>query len=425
MKNKHSLSSDVLQQLLNMAQGVPTASPGEFSKTLRDLLRTSDDSTLKVLTREETFGIGEILIQQGQQEDFLYVILSGRVLVFSGDLHDPLILGIRGVGECLGEMSMIDNAPRSATVVALEPVRVLRIEREAFLRLLQHEPEFTLRLMHLLSQRLRQAEAFRDVEKHSQRLIRRKVNRLVEEKRALEEARQIQQTMINFIVHDLRNPLGIVSNVLEMLEIMLPRDQVQSNEDLFQMGQVAVARMQSLIETLLDTARYEAGQMELMLSEFYVSELLDLVTRMQQIRAQSKAITLTLQAAPQLPSITADQARIERVLANLIDNAIKYTPYGGTIQVSAQVIEQEGTRWIEFRVNDSGPGIPPEARERIFEPFVQLGQSHSGLGLGLNYCRLTVEAHGGKIWVEDGEGGSGSCFVFTLPLTPTAEDKVC
>ncbi len=421
MSEKYLLSPDVIQKLLEMSTGVPPTLPDKFSRTLLELLHTLDEETWKNFIREERFVIGEILLRQGEQGDFMYLLLSGRVLAFSGDLHTPMILGIRGVGDFLGEMSMIDGEPRSATVVAIEPVRALRIEQEAFALLLQRAPAFSLRLMQLLSQRLRQAEKHRNADQRAERLIRRQVERLAEEKHALEQAQQARQKMLNFVVHDLRNPLGVIANVLEMLELMMPEEHVQANRDLFQMGQMATERILSLTETLLDMARYEAGQMELMLSEFSPAEMIDILAKMENLRAQTKAITLEVQVAPQLPPLTADRARIERVLTNLLDNAIKHTPYGGKIKISARVIEQDHQPWLEIRVNDTGPGVPPEARQRIFEPFVQLDTSHGGLGLGLDYCRLTVQAHGGKIWVEDGEGGIGSCFVFTLPLTPTEE----
>jgi signal transduction histidine kinase len=98
-----------------------------------------------------------------------------------------------------------------------------------------------------------------------------------------------------------------------------------------------------------------------------------------------------------------------------VDNAIKYTPSSGLITVRA---EKEGGH-IVFSVNDTGPGIPPRERERIFEQFAQVeGEklSHRGFGLGLAFCKLAIAAHGGKIWVEDGEGGVGSQFKFTLPI---------
>jgi signal transduction histidine kinase len=116
-----------------------------------------------------------------------------------------------------------------------------------------------------------------------------------------------------------------------------------------------------------------------------------------------------------LPTIQVDQTKIIRVLSNLIDNAIKFTPVLGSIQVNAKVVEN---KCIEVQVSDTGPGIPEEYLERIFERFSQIpGQAgrRRGSGLGLTYCRMAVEAHGGQIWVES-IVGTGSTFYFTLPI---------
>lgn len=416
MSEAKILPPHVIQRLVELNKGTASTLPDAFEQVLRQLFKALDYPTLKSLVREVTFTIGEMLIRQGESGDFMYLILSGRVLAFAGDLRTPMILGIRGPGEFIGDMSMIDRQPRSATVVAIEPVRALYIEREAFETMLKLVPEINLCLMQALSLRLRQAEAHRSMEQRSGRLVRLQVERLVEEKRALEVAQRTQEQTINFIVHDLRSPINVAQSVLEMLEVMLPDEILRENRDLFQVGNLALRKILDMTETLLDLARYEAGKLELQLSTFSVTEIVNTILRMQSLLAQNKQITLTGEVEATLSTLTADQNRIERILINLLDNALKHTPYGGSISVRALPTQLEnGTSGIMFRVNDTGPGIPAEARESIFEPNVQLDTEHGGLGLGLHYCRLTVEAHGGRIWVEDGENGVGSCFVFVLP----------
>jgi signal transduction histidine kinase len=130
---------------------------------------------------------------------------------------------------------------------------------------------------------------------------------------------------------------------------------------------------------------------------------------------------VTLQAIlpDELPPITVDEEKIERVLANLIGNAIKYTPGEGKITVTAEAQDDH----IQVNVTDTGPGISPEDRKRIFERFAQVegSSSRQGFGLGLSFCRLAVEAHGGQIWVESGDDEIGSRFSFTLPLEKPPE----
>ena len=126
-------------------------------------------------------------------------------------------------------------------------------------------------------------------------------------------------------------------------------------------------------------------------------------------------MTLTQNFPSNLPSVLADPNQIRRVLTNLVDNAIKYSPKGGALTVTA--VRQNNM--VEVSVTDAGPGVAPEERERIFDRFTQAetgGIRPRGFGLGLSYCKLAVEAHNGRIWVEPGPDGVGSRFAFTLPI---------
>ncbi len=135
----------------------------------------------------------------------------------------------------------------------------------------------------------------------------------------------------------------------------------------------------------------------------------------------TKGQTLSAQFAPNLPRVLADEALILRVLTNLMDNAIKFTSFGGKITVGVELIEGE----LEFSVQDTGLGIPDQDRQRIFDRFVRLESADGvkGTGIGLAFCKLAVEAHKGRIWVES-EAGHGATFYFTLPLEVDIEDHL-
>ena len=184
------------------------------------------------------------------------------------------------------------------------------------------------------------------------------------------------------------------------------------------MAQAAIHRMFALIESLLDVERLEAGSDPLLLDPLDIQTLVDETVGQYLPIAVGSDVTIAVQHhdAP-LPSIVADRTRIERVLTNLIDNGLKFSPEGGTLTVSTARAEDG----ISVSVNDEGPGIPADVRRRVFDRFVQVSQRRDGtrgFGLGLAYCHTAVAAHGGRIWVDEGAGGRGSCFMFTLPLKP-------
>ena len=138
------------------------------------------------------------------------------------------------------------------------------------------------------------------------------------------------------------------------------------------------------------------------------------VVERNRAMAGAKDVALMVDRQDNLPSVVADRQRIDRVLTNLVDNALKFTPPGGTIRVS---IRREKDLLIAT-VNDTGSGIPEHQRERIFDRFTQTekGRKARGFGLGLAFCRSAVTAHGGRIWAEPGEDGQGTRFVFELPV---------
>jgi signal transduction histidine kinase len=130
--------------------------------------------------------------------------------------------------------------------------------------------------------------------------------------------------------------------------------------------------------------------------------------------AESTGVALEANLPEVLPMVLGDRDFLERVLINLLDNALKFTSGKGWVRVEVHPVQDD----VRVEVIDTGPGVPIEDRERIFEKFTHTrGQSGTrrGLGLGLAFCQMAVEAHGGRIWIEDGPGGRGSCFVFTLP----------
>jgi NtrC-family two-component system sensor histidine kinase KinB len=241
------------------------------------------------------------------------------------------------------------------------------------------------------------------------------VLRDVSDEQRLEQAREL---ITETLVHDLRSPLsailGAVAILQEDLEEKGKLDEV-SRQGL-QVAQRAGARVMSLVESLLEISRMQSGHMELSPSPVNLYTLAAAILADYRQQANELGIILHNEIPGDLPTIRADPAKLGRVFANLLDNALKFTPSGGQVNISAD-LQIDG--FIAVRIRDTGPGIPEEYRQKIFERFTQVpGRAgrRRGSGLGLTFCRLVMEAHGGGIRAEAGANG-GSVFVLTLPLS--------
>jgi signal transduction histidine kinase len=215
------------------------------------------------------------------------------------------------------------------------------------------------------------------------------------------------------IYHDLRSPLANVVSSLDVLASMLPQEGEAIFTSLLNIAVRSTERIQRLTNSLLDINRLEAGQpigdRQPVAPHALANDAVDAVLPV----ARNKNIGITIGVPAELPLVSVDSDMIRRVLVNLVENAIKFTPPQGKIHVGARQDGNYVTVWVE----DTGPGIPIPEQERIFDKFTRLDTKERarGLGLGLAFCRLAVIGHGGRIWVES-EPGSGASFIFTLPI---------
>jgi len=216
------------------------------------------------------------------------------------------------------------------------------------------------------------------------------------------------------IYHDLRSPLANIISSLDILSTLLPADSDPSIGTVFQIATRSTDRLQRLISMLLDIYRLESGQAIVRKADVDPAELASDCVDVVRQSAEGKTQVLNVVIADGLPIISADYDMIRRVFINLLENAVKFTPNGGAIEAGCALQESEVMLWVQ----DTGPGIPPESREKVFEKYsrLQTDRYPKGIGLGLAFCRLAVLAHGGRIWVES-PAGAGSRFIFTLPVT--------
>jgi signal transduction histidine kinase len=234
----------------------------------------------------------------------------------------------------------------------------------------------------------------------------------------LETASRHKSDFLATMSHELRTPLNAIIGFSEILHEQmfgeLNERQLAYVDDVLAAGK----HLLSLINDVLDLAKIEAGRMELELSSVALPELLRSAVSMHSEQASRGGIALALTTEPAEIEITADERRMRQVVFNLLSNAIKFTPADGRVDISARLDDRQ----VEIAVTDTGPGIPAEVQETIFEEFEQAAdgkQAEEGTGLGLPLSRKLVELHGGRLWVES-DLGKGSTFRFTLPVRQEA-----
>jgi NtrC-family two-component system sensor histidine kinase KinB len=223
----------------------------------------------------------------------------------------------------------------------------------------------------------------------------------------------LREKLTSMIYHDLRSPLANIVSSLDILSTMYPAPEFETLRSVTTIARRSTDRIQRLVSSLLDINRLETGQS--IVSQQVVSPALLACETMDSVRpmADSRHQTLKCCISEELPDVWVDVDMVRRVLINLMENASKFTPPEGNIEMGAS---QDG-KWVQFWVLDDGPGIPPSEQENIFEIYARLRtqENASGLGIGLAFCRLAVTGHGGRIWVES-EIGKGSKFILTLPV---------
>jgi two-component system, NtrC family, sensor histidine kinase KinB len=222
----------------------------------------------------------------------------------------------------------------------------------------------------------------------------------------------LREDLAAMIYHDLRSPLANILSSIDMLDELIAVENRENGDTMLQIARHSIDRIQRLISSLLDLNRLEQnqplGEKQSIAISKLANEAADAVKRIADGRHQKLSVNLPTN----LPAVLVDVDMIRRVLINLLENAAKYSPINGSIEISAQAAPGR----VQITVQDDGPGIPESERERIFDKFTRLKKQSGpdGLGVGLAFCKLAIQGHGGKIWVESAPK-QGSRFIFTLP----------
>ncbi len=236
------------------------------------------------------------------------------------------------------------------------------------------------------------------------------VLRDVTEARFLEKMRE---DLTHTMVHDLRNPLTGISGALKLLRKGLGDVLKPELTPIMSIAESSTQRMLGLVNSILDISKLESGQMPLQREALSLQALIESVIATQLPLAVTGRLMLDYELPDALPLVWVDATLVERVLQNLVGNAIKFTPEGGVVQISAVLDAADGEH-VRVSVNDTGLGIPYELQDKLFQKFTTGLQQGSGSGLGLVFCKMAIEAHGERIWLES-QPGNGATFTFTLP----------
>jgi len=341
-----------------------------------------------------------ILCQEGALEKIFYIILDGRVkvtkLINETEVRE---LSILEQGDFFGEMALIHDAPRAATVKTLGPTTVLEIHKTDFDKFLNSNSNVALAIVHEVSRRLRENDemAIED--------LRLKARELASAYQQLAEHDYARQEFLTTIAHNLRTPLTAAYGYIKAIRMeMLQGEALRSALD------VVGRNLQEIISLVNDILYLQ--EMELILLDFQPTDLGSIVrtcSEKMRNRAEKNKVSLHLEIGPDIPYVQADTRSIERVVMILLDNAIKFSPEGGDMYVQVG----HDRNHVYVKVKDSGVGIPDEAMPRLFRRFFRLdevgGHLFTGSGLGLSIAKHVMDQHGGEIEVHS-KLGKGSTF---------------
>ncbi|HEY6286534.1 MAG TPA: HAMP domain-containing sensor histidine kinase [Ktedonobacteraceae bacterium] len=247
-----------------------------------------------------------------------------------------------------------------------------------------------------------------------------------------EDVERLKAHFISMITHELRSPLNTINGYLDLALEGIAGELNPQQREFVQRARAGSEHLYALIEDLLLISRADAGQLRLNRDFIRLPEIIANAIEELELIAMDNKITIRVEIANDFPQMYVDAIRLQHVLRNLIDNALRFTPPGGSIAISAHVnnnpaetanaesVETNGdTQEVVVHIRDTGYGIAPEYQKQIFERFYQIPIAHSersgGQGLGLAIVKMIVELHGGRVLV-DSMPGAGSTFTFTFPL---------
>ena len=347
---------------------------------------------------------GVVLCSEGAIEDTFYIILNGEVRV-SKVINNEEIRLLKHLypSDFFGEMALIHNAPRVATVITMKETEVMEIHKKDFDRILQNSSSMSMAMVKEVSRRLRENDQM------AIESLRVKASELSSAYQQLAEQEFARREFLSVIAHELRTPLTAANGYLQVAQ-----NEALPVQERTQALQKVTRNLQAITAIVNDLLFLQ--EVELIFAEFQPTDLMEVVKAAKvklEARAQKNAVELLLLADGEIPKIPADPKTLERAVGAILDNAVKFSPNGGTVLI--QLGKEE--RRVFIRVQDHGVGIPKQALPRIFERFFHIdelgGHVFGGVGLGLPIAKQVLEQHGGEIRVSS-KLGEGSIFTVYL-----------
>jgi signal transduction histidine kinase len=374
---------------------IPRAFPGIKPDEIEQLIANS---------QVHSYLPGAILCRENAVEDRFYMILDGEAEV-TKDINnsESRLLTTLSPGDFFGEMALIHNAPRAATVTAKTALTTLELDKAAFDKVIRQSTSIAMAMVSQISNRLRENDQLAIDD------IRIRAAELAEAYQKLAEQDLARREFLSNIAHELRTPLMVASGNLQILQKgILKGEQLAGGID-------TVARNVRQIVSLVNDILF-LQEMDLVLPDFQKVDMNEIgytVVGKYAAFAQEHGVSLRFTPSPNLPPVWGDAKSLERALMALVDNAIKFSPQGGDVKISLS----KNDPWVLVAVEDQGIGIPKENVPRIFDRFYHLERSgdhlFGGIGLGLAITRQVIEQHQGSLDVVS-TPGRGSTFTMTL-----------
>ena len=350
---------------------------------------------------------GDRICEEGERGDAFYLIMSGRVQVskFFALGTQRLLVELQA-GQFFGELALVDDAPRTASVYALEETSLLAITKQDFQELLSNSPSMAMEIMRSVAARLRDSDQ-RAIDE-----LRQKNDQLALAYAHLEDMVKRKSDFLTVVAHELRTPLTAIKGYAHLM-----RSGMMKGEDLIQALSVIVNNSDAIVR-LTNNILFlqELDLIPPTLEPVDLHQLINSIVESIRSRAIGHGLTIRVDLPPDLPKARGDLDGLSEAFKALFDNAVKFSPNGGEIKVAGQA-DQDGQ--LQISITDPGVGIPPDQIYHVFDRFHHLeavgDHLFGGVGLGLPIAKQVIDQHNGNISVVS-RVGQGTTFTVTLPI---------